>query len=348
MHVTMVKKRLLNGDPRAKCAQAETLLRGLRGRIDQVVWAVEGDDSSDGMRLGKTHGIDLAPFFIVKNGGGEEVVRSTLKLMKQLKPAADSVSTDDSRRGVLSDDEIARLELELSTAPPQQVVRWALARYGSSCALAFSGAEDVALIDMAAKTGLEFSVFCLDTGRLHPETYHFIDRVRRHYGIEIQLMTPQPEPLQVFVAKKGLFSFYEDGHKECCSVRKVEPLRRALGQRGAWISGQRCDQSPDTRAEVPVIQVDPAFEGRDGALTKLNPLANWTSAQTWAYIRDNEVPYNELHDRGFVSIGCEPCTRPTTPGQHEREGRWWWEDATLKECGLHSASPPPDAPVTPA
>lgn len=343
MHVTMVKKRLLNGDPCAKCIQAEDLLRGrgLWGRIDEVIWAVEGDDSSDGMRLGQAHGVDLAPFFIVDKDGGEQVVRSTLKLMKQLSPAPQVGSSDPVVREALTDDALSKLESELTTAPPQQVVRWALERYGSDCALAFSGAEDVALIDMAAKTGLEFSVFCLDTGRLHPETYRFIDRVRQHYGVRVHLMAPQSEALQVFVADKGLFSFYADGHKPCCSVRKVEPLRRALRSYGAWISGQRRDQSPDTRAEVPVIQADPAFEGRDGELIKLNPLANWSSAKTWAYIRENKVPYNELHDRGFVSIGCEPCTRPTAPGQHEREGRWWWEDATLKECGLHSVAPAP-------
>ena len=139
--------------------------------------------------------------------------------------------------------------------------------------------------------------------------------------------------------KKGLFSFYEDGHKECCEIRKVEPLRRALVRRDAWVTGQRRDQSP-TRAHVSVVQIDPAFSGKRGALLKLNPLAAWSSAQTWAYIREHEVPWNPLHERGYVSIGCEPCTRPTHPGQHEREGRWWWEDTTRKECGLHSVPPP--------
>jgi phosphoadenosine phosphosulfate reductase len=231
---------------------------------------------------------------------------------------------------------------ELEGREPQEIVRRALCRFGQDCAIAFSGAEDVVLIDMACRTGLPFSVFCLDTGRLHPETYRFLEQVRTRYGIEIEPIAPDPEALRVFVRKKGLFSFYEDGHQECCSVRKVEPLRRTLSRYRAWITGQRRDQSP-TRAHVAHAQVDPAFRGRDGELLKLNPLSSWTSAMTWAYIRAHDVPYNPLHERGFVSIGCEPCTRPTHPGQHEREGRWWWEESTRKECGLHSV--PPDAPV---
>jgi phosphoadenosine phosphosulfate reductase len=237
-------------------------------------------------------------------------------------------------------EDITGLARELEQRSPPQIVAWALQHFGDDCALAFSGAEDVALIDMAVKAGRSPSVFCLDTGRLHAETYRFIERVRAHYGLEIELLSPDPKALEPFVRRKGLFSFYEDGHKECCELRKVEPLKRALGQRRAWISGQRRDQSPTTRAEVPVVQIDPAFQGRAGALLKLNPLSAWTSAQTWQYIRQHDVPYNTLHERGFISIGCEPCTRPVHPGQHEREGRWWWEEATQKECGLHSVPPP--------
>src|SRR5262245_39159919 len=149
---------------------------------------------------------------------------------------------------------------------------------------------------------------------------------------------PQPEAVQKLVREKGLFSFYRDGHKECCGVRKVEPLVRALKPLAAWITGQRKDQSPGTRAEVPVVQLDPTFGSPERPLVKFNPLANWTSKQVWAYIREHDVPYNALHDRGFVSIGCEPCTRPTNPGEHERAGRWWWEEETMKECGLHAGN----------
>jgi len=220
---------------------------------------------------------------------------------------------------------------------PQDVLRTLLSRFGAQAAIAFSGAEDVVLVHMAAHTGQPFSVFCLDTGRLHSETYHFIDKVRSHYGVDIALYSPQAEPLQAFVRKKGLFSFYEDGHAECCGVRKVEPLKRALAHASVWITGQRRDQSPDTRAGVPVLQIDegnsdPAHEG---VLLKSNPLSNWSSERVWGYIREQGVPYNALHERGFISVGCEPCTRPILPGQHEREGRWWWEQATKKECGLH-------------
>jgi phosphoadenosine phosphosulfate reductase len=225
----------------------------------------------------------------------------------------------------------------LASRTPQDIVEQALREYSPDLAISFSGAEDVVLIHMAAKTGRPFRVFSLDTGRLHPETYQFIDRVRAHYGIAIDVMSPQAEALQLFVREKGLFSFYRDGHKECCGIRKVEPLIRALAGVPAWMTGQRRDQSPGTRAEVPVVQLDRTFGTPDRPLVKFNPLGFWTSKQVWAYIRDEEVPYNPLHDRGFISIGCEPCTRPTNPGQHERAGRWWWEEETKRECGLHAA-----------
>ncbi len=189
------------------------------------------------------------------------------------------------------------------------------------------------MVDMAVKTGLPFTVFCLDTGRLHSDTYEFIERVRSHYGIEIQLFSPDPKLLEPFVKQKGLFSFYQDGHSECCAIRKVEPLSRALASCRAWATGQRKDQNPSTRGVLPVVQTDPTNVSR----VKLNPLANWTLSQVWQYIRDNSVPYNRLHDQGFVSIGCEPCTRAPRPGEHERAGRWWWEEATQRECGLHIA-----------
>ena len=221
---------------------------------------------------------------------------------------------------------------------PQEILELALKEYSPDLGIAFSGAEDVALVDMATRSGLPFKVFVLDTGRLHPETYQFIEKVRTHYGITIDAVFPQPEAVQTLVREKGLFSFYVDGHKECCGIRKVEPLMRALAPLGAWVTGQRKDQSPGTRADVPVMQLDRTFSTPDKPLVKFNPLSFWTSQQVWAYIRDNEVPYNALHDRGFISIGCEPCTRPTNPGQHERAGRWWWEEETKKECGLHAGN----------
>ena len=233
-----------------------------------------------------------------------------------------------------SELDISSLNADLANQSPQKILATALSQF-DSIAISFSGAEDVVLIDMAHKINKDIKVFSLDTGRLHAETYQFIERVRKHYGITIEVMYPDAAQLETLVTAKGLFSFYEDGHQECCGIRKVAPLRRKLSTLNAWITGQRKDQSP-TRSNVPVVQIDQAFSTDDRALIKFNPLANWTSADVWMYIRSYEVPYNPLHERGFISIGCEPCTRPTLPQQHEREGRWWWEDATKKECGLHA------------
>ncbi|MCS5587781.1 MAG: phosphoadenylyl-sulfate reductase [Porticoccaceae bacterium] len=229
------------------------------------------------------------------------------------------------------------IERELSTKAPQQILRYALENH-DNIAISFSGAEDVVLIDMAYKIRPDIKVFSLDTGRLHSETYRFMDSVRNHYKIDIDIIMPESLAVEKLVKEKGLFSFYQDDHKECCGIRKISPLRRHLLTLDAWITGQRRDQSPGTRASVPVIQDDKAFARENDVLTKFNPLANWSSQQVWDYIRAFEVPYNELHDRGFVSIGCEPCTRAIGPGQHEREGRWWWEESTKKECGLHAVN----------
>jgi phosphoadenosine phosphosulfate reductase len=231
--------------------------------------------------------------------------------------------------------DIASLEPELAQQSPQKILQRALAEF-DNIAISFSGAEDVVLIDMAHKINPNVKVFSLDTGRLHPETYQFIDRVRKHYGITIDVMAPDTAAVEALVQAKGFFSFYEDGHKECCNIRKVAPLRRKLATLDAWITGQRQDQNPSTRGQVPVVQVDTGFSSPDRQLIKFNPLSNWSSEDVWMYIRGFEVPYNPLHERGFISIGCEPCTRATLPNQHEREGRWWWEDATKKECGLHA------------
>ncbi|MDW7726900.1 MAG: phosphoadenylyl-sulfate reductase [Candidatus Methanoperedens sp.] len=231
--------------------------------------------------------------------------------------------------------DMEKLAKEYENSSPQEIIEFALEQF-DNIAISFSGAEDVVLIDMAKKTGKNFRVFSLDTGRLHPETYQFLDEVREIYDIVLEIFFANRDDTEKLVREKGLFSFYEDGHKECCGVRKVDPLKRALNTVDAWITGQRKDQSPGTRTEVPVIQKDPTFG--TGNLIKFNPIANWTSKQVWDYIRENDVPYNQLHEQGFISIGCEPCTKPVLPGQHEREGRWWWEEATKKECGLHAGN----------
>lgn len=225
-----------------------------------------------------------------------------------------------------------------------EVMEHALSSFPGEVAIAFSGAEDVVLIEYASRTRQPYRVFSLDTGRLHAETYRFYAEVEKHYGIRIEYTFPDSTEVTDLVNEKGLFSFYEDGHQECCRVRKVRPLRRKLGTLKAWITGQRKDQSPGTRAEIPLIQLDPAFKGvDDGPLIKYNPLASVSSSEVWATIRSTEVPYNALHNMGYISIGCEPCTRPVLPNQHEREGRWWWEEATQKECGLHKGNISTDA-----
>lgn len=234
--------------------------------------------------------------------------------------------------------DIPEIAKSLAERHPIEIVQFALENYSDGIGISFSGAEDVVLVDLASKVGGKFRVFSLDTGRLHPETYQFIDKVRQHYGIPVEIFFPQVAAVEKLVKEKGLFSFYQDGHKECCGVRKVEPLKRALGTLDAWVTGQRRDQSPSTRAQVAVVEVDPVFSTPERDLIKFNPLANWSSRQVWNYIRENNVPFNPLHERGFISIGCEPCTRAVLPGQHEREGRWWWEDQTKKECGLHAGN----------
>ena len=229
------------------------------------------------------------------------------------------------------------LSTQLAGKNPRVILKAALEKF-EHIAISFSGAEDVVLIDLALAIRKDIPIFCLDTGRLHPQTYRFIEQVRKHYGIDIDILSPNRELLDPFVQEKGLFSFYDDGHSECCGIRKVEPLRRKLATVDAWITGQRKDQSVDTRQDIPEVQQDSAFSTPSHTLIKFNPLLNWSSAQVWDYIEAYQVPFNPLHQQGFVSIGCEPCTRAILPNQHERVGRWWWEDSTKKECGLHSGN----------
>lgn len=331
--IVMVKKVLKSGAPCAKCAQAEEMLRrrGLWEKLERVVVADEGDEASEGMVLARKYQVDLAPFFLVQVGENTEVLTSVLKLAKIMEdPKADP---GESSRSPLTAEESERFAIEMTGAAPERVLAEVLGRVGRGVKIAFSGAEDVALIDMASRSGLPFDVFCLDTGRLHPETYRFIDQVRSHYGIKISLYSPEAPAVEALVRGKGLFSFYQDGHAECCGIRKVGPLRRALQAAPAWITGQRRDQSP-TRADVPEIIWDRAH--RPEGMLKANPLAGASLKDVWDYLREHRVPTNPLHERGFVSIGCEPCTRPIRPSEHERAGRWWWEEATQRECGLHT------------
>lgn len=232
---------------------------------------------------------------------------------------------------------IEQLQAELKDKNPRVILKSALAHF-KCIGIAFSGAEDIVLIDMAVKLDPEMEIFTLDTGRLHPETYRFLEKVMEHYNIQIDILYPDRKPLEALVKSKGLFSFYKDGHTECCNLRKIQPMRRKLQTLDAWITGQRKDQSEQTREDLPEVESDELFSTPEHALVKFNPLTNWTSQKIWDYIEAYKIPYNELHERGYRSIGCEPCTRPTLPNQPERQGRWWWEDSNKKECGLHGGN----------
>jgi phosphoadenosine phosphosulfate reductase len=196
------------------------------------------------------------------------------------------------------------------------------------------GVEDTLLIHAAAQLRRPPGVFMLDTGRLHAETLAMADVVRARYGIETQVLHPDPQAVRAHVAAHGEFAFYEsvDLRKACCGIRKVEPLRRALAGRSAWITGQRREQSL-TRVELPETQWDDTF-----GLQKFNPLAFWTADEVWGVVRALDVPCHPLHDRGYPSIGCEPCTRAVRPGEDARAGRWWWEQRDSRECGLHAGN----------
>jgi len=192
-------------------------------------------------------------------------------------------------------------------------------------------AEDMVLTDLILREKLNIGIFSLETGRLHAETLGMLDKVKATYGAEIVLYKPEASAVDAYVAQHGLNAFYDsvDMRKECCRIRKVEPLNRALAGNKAWITGQRRTQAA-TRTELAVQEDDIAH-----GMQKFNPLADWSEEDVWHYIRSNNVPYNPLHDKGYPSIGCEPCTRAIQPGEDVRAGRWWWENPESKECGLH-------------
>ena len=221
----------------------------------------------------------------------------------------------------------------LESKSAQDVVRWALETFGNKVALASSfSAEDVAIIDMMAAVNPQPRIFTLDTGRLNQETYDVMDKIRERYKISIEVMFPQRDATEQMVREKGLNLFYHsiENRKLCCGIRKVEPLNRALATVDAWITGLRRDQVV-TRGSVQKVAVD----ADHGSIAKINPLADWTWEQTMDYVKKHQVPYNVLHDRGYPSIGCAPCTRAIKPGEEFRAGRWWWELPEQKECGLH-------------
>jgi len=193
------------------------------------------------------------------------------------------------------------------------------------------GAEDMVLTDLIAKHQPDIQMFSLDTGRLPQATYDLMQAVRLRYSVPLQVFFPDAAQVELYVAQHGVNGFYDsvDNRKACCHVRKVEPLKRALSGKKAWITGMRREQAV-TRGSLEVSSFD-----ADHGLQKFNPLLDWTNAEVWEYIKANDVPYNALHDQFYPSIGCAPCTRAITPGEDVRAGRWWWEDPQNKECGLH-------------
>ena len=195
------------------------------------------------------------------------------------------------------------------------------------------GAEDMVLTDLIAKFQPDIAMFSLDTGRLPQETYDLMQALRERYSVPLQIYFPDHAQVENYVAQSGVNGFYDsvENRKECCRIRKVLPLKRALAGKKAWITGMRRDQAV-TRGSLEVSSFD-----ADHGLQKFNPLLDWTNAEVWEYIKQNDVPYNKLHDRFYPSIGCAPCTRSVTPGEDIRSGRWWWENPENKECGLHVA-----------
>jgi len=213
----------------------------------------------------------------------------------------------------------------------EDVLRWALDHFHPRIALSTSF-KDAVLIHMLSQIRTDFRVFALDTGRLPEETYELADEIRRRYGVKIEWVFPKNEAVERLERDKGLYSFREslENRHECCYIRKVEPMARALQGLDAWITGLRRDQGV-TRANVIKIERDKVH----GGITKVNPIADWDSGRVWQFIRENKIPYNRLYDKGYTSIGCAPCTRAVQPGDDPRSGRWWWEHPDHKECGIH-------------
>ena len=231
--------------------------------------------------------------------------------------------------------EVAQLAAQFDTQTAEAVLRWALKNYHPRIALSNSlQTEDMVVLDIACRIEPKVRVFTLDTGRLHQETYNMMDRVRDRYGVKLEVLFPDEGEVRKMVESKGLNLFYEsiENRHECCGVRKVKPLQKLLAGLDAWVTGLRRDQWA-SRTNLKKVENDDA----NGGILKLNPIADWSQEQLDDYVKANNVPQHQLYSKGFTSIGCLPCTRATQPGENPRAGRWWWEEAEQKECGLHVA-----------
>lgn len=222
-----------------------------------------------------------------------------------------------------------KLQLKIDAA--KQLLEQIAADYSPAVLATSYGAEDMVLMDLIAKFAPTIGIFTLDTGRLPKETYDLMQQVKQHYQLEVDVFYPEALSLEQFVTQNGPNAFYDsvELRKQCCGIRKVAPLNRALTGKKAWLTGMRRSQSV-TRNELPVSEWD-----ADHGLQKFSPLTDWSNGEVWKYIRAFDVPFNELHNQGYASIGCAPCTRAITPGEDIRAGRWWWENPETKECGLH-------------
>ena len=228
-------------------------------------------------------------------------------------------------------DETLQASLAEKTAAARALLARIAGEFAPATFASSLGAEDMVLTDLILRERLPIEIFSLDTGRLPAETYTLMQAVQQHYGLKLTLYYPQTAAIETYTREQGINAFYDsvDLRKQCCFIRKVEPLRRALKGKRAWITGLRAQQAA-TREGLSVQVFD-----ADNGLEKFNPLADWTEKEVWAYIRTHNLPYNALHDQFYPSIGCAPCTRAISPGEDVRAGRWWWENPDSKECGLH-------------
>jgi phosphoadenosine phosphosulfate reductase len=248
---------------------------------------------------------------------------------------ADTAGNYETEHILMDELEAGEAAVELDSQEPQEVLAWAIEKFGRRLGLCSSfQADGVALIDMAWRIDPGIRVFTIDTGRQPEETYRLIDQIRDKYGVRTEVFLPDTNVVQQMVTKHGNNLFYREVNLRllCCQVRKVLPVRRALMNYDAWITGLRRDQWA-TRSNIRKLEIDHDH----GGIVKLAPLADWTDEEVWDYIHANDVPYNELYDKGFKSIGCAPCTRTVPEGEDPRSGRWWWETGAPKECGMHCA-----------
>ena len=237
-----------------------------------------------------------------------------------------------------SEEDVKSLNREFERSSPEDILAWVSQNLGSSVALATSfQVQGMVLVDMFAKTDPEARIFTLDTGRLHSHTYDAMEKTREKYDINIEVLFPDRSEVEEMVTSRGVNLFYKsvENRRLCCQVRKTNPLNGFLKTLDAWITSIRADQT-EQRADSTKFEIDYLH----GRMLKINPILDWTIDEVWDYVRKNDVPYNKLHDMGYPSIGCAPCTRAIEKGEDPRAGRWWWEQDSDKECGIHFSHEP--------